>query len=74
MSKRTEGLADQVISLQGELDDARREVAEVSGANGRLAAQLSERDLTITSLIQENATLTAALSARTDDETAGFPT
>lgn len=50
-------------SAQDEVERLTAEVREVSGANGRLAADLDSRDITIRGLTEENATLRATLSA-----------
>jgi small-conductance mechanosensitive channel len=73
MSKRVDELEQQVRELQEELADAEREVLEVSGANGRLAAQLDKAETTTRGLAEENATLKASLEAmRIEDLEAGF--
>lgn len=73
MSKRSADLESRLREAERKLQDAEREVAQVSGANGRLSAQLDERDITIRTLVESNATLTASLSARSEDQDAGFP-
>ncbi|WP_042408158.1 hypothetical protein [Streptacidiphilus carbonis] len=59
--------------LRTQLEDALREVAEVSGANGQLAAKLDERDITIRGLTEERDTAVASVEAmRIEDMEAGF--
>ena len=72
MSRRTD-VIKELRRVRAELDDAKRDLAEVSGANGRLAAQLDERDVTIRGLAEENATLKESLEAmHIEDMEAGF--
>lgn len=47
MSKRTDGLEQRLREAEIKLAKAEREVAEVSGANGRLAAKLAKSELTL---------------------------
>lgn len=73
MSKRVDDLEQQLRAAQDELAVAKRDLAEVSGANGRLAAQLDERDITIRGLTEERDTAAAAVEAmRIEDMEAGF--
>lgn len=72
MSRRTDVIRE-LRKVRAELDDAKREVDEVSGANGRLAAQVDDRDVVIRGLAGQNRTLLAVVQAmQVEDLEAGF--